>query len=259
MSLKDKRILLTGAAGGIGSLVTERLMQAGAFVTGIDRAEASECDHTIQGDLSTPAGIEAIASEVQQQDWDILVNLAGIQHFGPAEAQSASHTAASYMVNLVAPVMLTQALLPGMKARGTGQIINIGSVFGSINFAHFATYSSAKAGLKGFSDALRRELVGLDVGVTYIAPRAVKTALNSGQVLDFARITNMKMDDAADVADRIVAAIQRKEKTVYIGFPESLFVRVNAILPGLVDIALSGNDRKVRGLFDAPTQPVHGN
>ena len=76
------------------------------------------------------------------------------------------------MVNLVAPARLTQAVLPGMKSRGRGQIANVGSIFGSINFAHFATYSSAKAGMRALSQSLRRELAGTGIDVTYVAPRA---------------------------------------------------------------------------------------
>jgi short-subunit dehydrogenase len=136
-----------------------------------------------------------------------------------------------------------------MKARGGGQIVNVGSIFGSINFAHFVTYSSAKAGLRGLSQALRRELAGTGVDVTYIAPRAVKTPLNTAQVLAFAKLTKMQMDEPGAIADRIVAAIKDRRRDVYFGGPESVFVRLNALLPGLVDRALAANDRKAAQLF----------
>jgi len=136
-----------------------------------------------------------------------------------------------------------------MKARGAGQIVNVGSIFGSINFAHFATYSSAKAGLRGFSQALRRELSGTGIDVTYVAPRAVRTALNSPAVMEFARLTHMNMDAPEAIAARIVAAARARKRDVYFGFPEALFVRVNALFPGLVDGALAANDRKAARLF----------
>jgi short-subunit dehydrogenase len=215
----------------------------------VDRVAPRAAVPWLQGDLGSVEGLERVADAVAQKDWDILINLAGIQHFGPVERQSPEHLAASYMVNLVAPVRLTQAVLPSMKARGAGQIVNIGSIFGSINFAHFATYSSAKAGLRGFSQALRRELSGTGVGVTYIAPRAVRTPLNSPAVMQFAAITHMNMDDPDVIARRIVKAIRADRRDVYFGFPESLFVRINAIAPALVDGALAANDRKAAGLF----------
>jgi len=136
-----------------------------------------------------------------------------------------------------------------MKARGRGHIVNIGSVFGSINFAHFVTYSSAKAGLRGFSEGLRREVAGSGIDVTYVAPRAVRTPFNGDDVLRLAAATRMNMDEPEAVAKRILRAISRHEKDVYIGFPESLFVRLNALMPRLVDVALASDDRKARALF----------
>jgi len=246
MRFDGKSILVTGGAGGLGRLICADLAEQGAEVTVLDRAADNS---GLACDLSTPEGLEQAAKAVSDRRVDVLVNLAGIQHFGPVETQSPESLTASYMVNLVAPVRLTQAVLPGMKARGGGQIVNVGSIFGSIGFAHFATYSSAKAGLRGFSQALRRELAGSGVDVTYVAPRAVRTPLNSAAVLEFARLTGMNMDAPEDVARRIVAAIGARRRDVYLGFPESFFVRLNAVLPGLVDRALAANDRKAAQLF----------
>lgn len=249
MSLEGKSVLLTGGAGGLGALIDARMTAQGARVTVMDRQAPALAGDFLQQDLSTPAGLDAAAAAAGWRDWDILVNLAGIQHFGPMERQSPEHLFASYMVNLVAPARLIQAVLPRMKARGDGQIVNVGSIFGSINFAHFVTYSSAKAGLRGLSQALRRELAGTGVDVTYIAPRAVKTPLNTAQVLAFAKLTKMQMDEPGAIADRIVAAIKDRRRDIYFGGPESVFVRLNALLPGLVDRALAANDRKAAQLF----------
>lgn len=248
MPLRDKSVLITGGAGGLGSLVARRLDKAGVRVTVLDRVRPP-VGAFLAHDLSTPSGIEAAAAEVAGRDWDVLVNLAGIQHFGPLELQSPAHLTASYLVNLVAPVRLTQAVLPRMKARGTGQIVNIGSVFGSISFAHFVTYSSAKAGLRGFSEALRRELADTGVAVTYVAPRAMRTPLISPKLMSFAKLTRMPLDEPDKVARLIVDAIRRRRRDFSIGFPESLFMRVNAVAPDLIDRALLANDRKARSLF----------
>ncbi|WP_374574924.1 SDR family NAD(P)-dependent oxidoreductase [Phenylobacterium sp.] len=249
MPFDGKRILLTGGAGGLGSLIGHQLVAEGAHVTVLDRARPTTYGHFMQHDLGSAEGLEAAAADVAARDWDVVVNLAGIQHFGPFERQSPEHLTASYLVNLIAPVRLSQAVLPKMKARGSGQIVNVGSIFGSINFAHFVTYSSAKAGLRGFSQALRRELSGTGVDVTYVAPRAVRTALNSPAVMEFAKLTHMNMDAPEKIAERIVGAIRARKRDVYFGFPEALFVRVNALFPGLVDGALAANDRKAARLF----------
>ena len=247
--LERKSVLITGASGGLGGLVARRLMAGGAHVVALGRTRPDDVDAFLRHDLSTADGIESAARAVEGGRWDILVNLAGVQHFGPVEQEDPAQLLSGYMVNLVAPVRLSQAVAPGMKARGSGQIVNIGSIFGSINFAHFATYSSAKAGLRGFSQALRRELAGTGVDVTYVAPRAVRTAMVSERVLEFAKLTQMRIDPPEATARRIVSAIRKRRRDVYLGFPESLFVRLNALMPDLVDRALSANDRKAAQLF----------
>lgn len=247
--LDRKSILITGASGGLGALVAGQLAAEGAHVVALGRHRPPAADGFLQHDLATPAGIEAAARAVEGGRWDILINLAGVQHFGPVEAEDQEHLLAGYLVNLVAPIRLTQAVLPAMRQRGSGQIVNIGSIFGSVNFAHFATYSSAKAGLRGFSQALRREMAGTGVDVTYVAPRAVRTAMVSERVLEYAKLTQMRIDPPEATARRIVAAIRERRRDVYLGFPEAFFVRLNALLPGLVDRALSANDRKAAQLF----------
>jgi short-subunit dehydrogenase len=130
-----------------------------------------------------------------------------------------------------------------MLARGTGKIVNIGSTFGSIGFAWFSAYSASKFALRGFSEALRRELADSGVTVAYIAPRAVKTKLNTAAVYQMAHATGMRMDAPSWVAGRVIRAIRHDRKDVYLGFPESLFVRVNTLLPRLVDMALRKQNR----------------
>ena len=83
-------------------------------------------------DLSTPDGIAEASTVVAREEPDVLVNMAGVQYFGPAECQSFEDMHDSYMVNLVAPAALCSACLSAMKRRNSGQIANIGSIFGSI-------------------------------------------------------------------------------------------------------------------------------
>jgi short-subunit dehydrogenase len=250
MSLLDgKMVVVTGAAGGIGSLVAARLRAEGAWVAGVDRAPCPDCDHQIEGDLATEAGIAAVAARLTDMDIDLIVNLAGVQYFGPFADQSAEALWLGYAVNLLAPSLLIRAVLGRMIARDRGRIVNIGSVMGSIPFAHFAAYSSAKAGLKALSDALRRELAGTNVEVTHISPRAVRTPLATPKIREFATATRMHMDEPDYAAARIVAAIRDGARDVVIGFPESLFVRMNAVTPRLIDRALAANDRKAAALF----------
>lgn len=249
--LEGRKLVVTGAAGGIGSLVCALFRAEGAHVTGVDRVPCEACDESIIADLSTPQGLEELSIQLAGRRVDILANIAGIQYFGPAERQSAQSIWLGYAVNLIAPVTLTRAVLPQMQARGDGQIVNVGSVLGAINYPYFAAYSSSKAGLKGFSEGLRRELSGMGIAVTYIAPRAVRTAFNNAEVNRFMAMTGMTADDPQHVARQIVEAAIARRRELSIGFRERIFTRLNALFPRLIDAGLSGQAVKARSLFSA--------
>lgn len=255
-SLEGRTILVTGGAGGIGSPLVSLLRNRGAQVTTLGRGDMP--GRHIRADLSTQAGIAHAAEQARLLAPQMLFNIAGRQYFGPVEGQRPADLLGDYLVNLVAPVTLTQAVLPTMKQRGRGHIVNVGSVFGSINFAHFAGYSSAKAGLKGFSQALRREVRGTGITVCHVAPRAVRTGFNGPLVQRFAELTGMAQDESIRVARRILAAAQAGKAETVIGWPEAFFTRLNALFPGLVDRALAGNDAKAASLFSHPTAPTGG-
>lgn len=254
MPLEGKTIAMTGGSGGIGRALAKELKSAGARLAIVSRrSDAPEGCALIRADLSSPHDIDDAAGNIARQAPDILINMAGIQHFGPLEDETPEHLAQGLMVNLIAPVALTRAVLPLMKQRRSGHIVNVGSIFGSIPFAHFASYSAAKAGLHGFSQALRREVAGLGIAVTHIAPRAVKAGLTTPEVLRFAQLARISLDEPEAVARRIAKAIALRRKEVYIGFPESAVVRINALLPRLVDRALAPTDARARAhLFAKP-------
>lgn len=247
--LDGQAIFVTGAAGGIGTLVCQRLRSAGAHVTGIDRIESSAADASIVADLSDQTALSQLGAQLAGQRVDMLVNIAGFQYFGPMERQAADNIWLGYVINLVAPATLIAAVLPQMQARNAGHIVNLGSVMGSINFPYFAAYSSSKAGLRGLSEALRREVHGRDIAVTYIAPRAVRTAFNNADVNRFMAMTGMAADSPEHVADRIVKAILARKKDVVIGGKESLFIRLNALFPRMVDAGLAGQTAKASTMF----------
>ena len=248
MKIAGKLVAITGGSGGIGSLLTNHIIGEGGKLLVIDRV-ATATGEFLQGDLSNLEGIANVAEALADRKPDILINLAGIQYFGMFDKQPSQHVVFMHTINLIAPSLLAQAVIPAMRSRGGGQIVNIGSVFGSIPFAHFVTYSSTKAGLKALSQGLRRELAGSGITITHISPRAVKTALNDARVIKLAGLTNMKMDTPEHVAGRIMHAIETDKKDMVIGAPEAFFTRINALLPGVVDNALAKNDLIARNIL----------
>jgi short-subunit dehydrogenase len=250
MPLSRRKIVLSGSSGGIGQFVGARLLERGASLATISRsASGLPSARHLTADLSSEAGRKSAVSFVEDEQPDVLINLAGVQYFGPAEQQSGSDVEATYAVNLIAPVLLSRAVLPAMKRKRSGQIVNIGSILGSIGFAYFATYSSSKAGLRLFSEALRRELADTGIVVTYVAPRAARTGLITRKVAQYADLTKMAIDEPDGVAIRLVDAVERGDKEVFFGGAERFFVKVNGVLPRLVDFLLANNDRKASALF----------
>ena len=247
--IRGQRVVLTGAAGGIGTMLTFRLRELGATIIGIDRTACLACDEAIIADLSDAQSLRDVSSQLAAQRVDILINLAGVQYFGPFDRQEPADIWTGYVVNLITPATLIRAVLPQMIMRRSGQIANIGSVMGAVHYPHFATYSSSKAGLRGLSEGLRRELGKSPITITHVAPRAVRTAFNDDRVLRFLEVAGMSADEPSMVANRIVKAIVDKRKDVTIGAAERLYSRVNALFPRLIDAGLYGTTAKARALF----------
>lgn len=266
MKIEGSRILITGAAGGIGCALALELARRGAILLLSGRAgnaltavcsEASRLGARVfmlEADLLEANAVERLAAQAKAAAGgvDILVNLAGISSFKLFQNEDSASIERLWQVNVIAPLALTRALLPSMLARGSGRVVNIGSIFGSIGFACFANYSATKSAIRGFSQALRRELDGSGVGVSYVAPRYTRTPLNSSTVDRMAQAVKMNSDSPELVANHIVRAIEKDRDELYIGFPESLFVRINAVLPRIVDFALRKQTRTMRD-FAAPT------
>lgn len=249
LPLEGKTIVMTGAAGGIGSALARVLQSAGATVTGVDRVECPGCHANIVTDLGDAEALARLSAWLATHPPDILVNVAGVLGFGLLERQTAAALALCYTINLIVPATLAGAVAAPMRARGSGQIVNIGSVLGAIPYPWFAAYSSSKAGLAAFSQALRRELSGSGVTVTHISPRAAKTAFNSSDVNRFLDLTGMTADDPEWVAERIAAAIIARRDTVMIGWTERCFAVLNALVPWLVDRGLMSQIKRVRAAF----------
>ena len=262
--LHDARVVLTGAAGGIGTEIAKELVrkQCRVGLVGRNKVKLDELAEELKalgGDvLVIPADIthqsarKSIVDAMinRYQGIDVLINNAALMSFKEFEHQDDADIEALFTTNLISPILLTKELLPALKKSPKAHIINMGSTFGSIAFACYSTYSASKFGIRGFSESLRRELEGTSVMVSYFAPRAVKTTLNSSKVYEMARKIKMNMDEPEWIAKKVVHAIVKNKKEAYFGFPESIFVRINSILPRLVDKALSGQTRIMKQYCD---------
>jgi short-subunit dehydrogenase len=249
MQLTGRTAVLTGASGGIGAAMAQALAQAGVHLLLVGRRAAAlqplatrlgGSHLPLVADLATADGRAVVqqACAALPQGVDILINNAGIGAFGAFEAQPPDQIEALISGNLLAPMLLTQALLPALRRAPRGLIVNVGSAFGGLGYPGFTAYAASKFGLRGFSEALRRELADSAVGVLYLAPRATATAINSEGVVAL----NAALGNATDAPQVVARALLRqlRDERPYraIGGPQRVFARLNALLPGLVDRAI---------------------
>lgn len=259
MELHDASVILTGATGGIGRLLALRLADAGAnlVLTGRRQAALDELAQTLSGktqvvtvvaDLSQPDGRERVMQMALEEFGavDLAILSAGGMILDAFEHSPAESVERLINVNLTAPILMSQALVSSMKPRGKGRITMVGSVLGSIGMPYYAAYCASKAGLQRFAESLRRELDGSGVEISYLAPRATDTALNDANARAMQKATGTKMDSAEWVADEILRGITGDKAEAYFGWPERFFVKLNALLPRLVDGALMKQARKMR-------------
>jgi 3-hydroxybutyrate dehydrogenase len=189
VDLTGRRVLVSGAASGIGRAVAERLALAGAAVTVLDldggaaeKVAAGIGGEALQADLSDYGVLDSLEFEA-----DVLVNNAGVQHVDAIEEFPPEKFSMMMRLMLEAPFRLAQKALPGMYEKGWGRVINISSVHGLRASPYKAAYISAKHGLEGLSKVIALE--GGPKGVTSncICPAYVRTPLVEGQIADQAR------------------------------------------------------------------------
>ena len=253
MKLAGCRTLLTGAGSGIGRSLAIILAARGARLVLVGRhagrLDATVCAIRASGgeacaivhDLGDPGahGQLADAAAASLGGLDLLVNNAGVSSFREFASENPAAIEDLVGTNITAPMLLTRAVLPAMLAAGSGHIVNVGSILGSIGFPHFAAYSASKFALRGFSEALRRELAGSGIGVSYVAPRTTRTAINPELVYELSADGGGAVDEPDAVAALIADAIAAGRDELYIGWPEKLAVRLNALLPRLIGQVLA--------------------
>jgi len=250
MKFDEMRVVLTGATGGIGRDIARELAARGASLLLVGRSgdtladldrelrmNGADVSHVV-ADIGENQGIARVleaATAMPGGAANVLVNNAGINEFGVFATQRPSDIAAVMTTNVVAPMLLTHALLPVLNLQDEAIVMNVGSILGSIGLPGQVAYSASKFGLHGFSEALRRETQGTSINVLYVAPRATNTEMNNAEMRNFNKATGTASDDPTDVAQCVVSTLGAQRSERFIGWPERLFVKLNALFPSLVD------------------------
>ena len=251
MKAHQARIVLTGATGGIGRAAATAFVAAGACVLLAGRSartlaalagqltERQDVDPDqvswVVGDLRAAREVEQLAGRAADWRCNVLVHGAGAPAFGALHAFDAGAMAAVLETNLLAPMQLTRALLPHLGRQARSQVICVGSVLGAIGLPGYSVYSASKFGLRGFAEALRRELADSAVRVQYLGPRSTRTAFNDAAAEAYAEATGSASDSAERVAAQLLRMLEDEAPERFLGFPEKLGVRLNGLAPAAMD------------------------
>ena len=261
MKASESRVLFTGAGGGIGNAAVTLLVKAGASVMLVGRsparlaaqarALARDCGVERQrvewyaADLTRVPSLGGIAEVAIGWGCNVVVHNAGVPGFGRIESLDANGMAQVLHLNLFAPMLLTQTLLPHLRGLPQAQIIFVGSVLGRLGLPGFSVYSASKFGLRGFAESLRRELGDTRVRVQYLGPRSTRTGFNSGEVESYNHATGTAMDTPDIAARALLQMLESGRAERFLGFPEKLAVRLNGLAPTLLDGAFDKHRRSL--------------
>jgi NAD(P)-dependent dehydrogenase (short-subunit alcohol dehydrogenase family) len=276
-NLKGQVAFVTGGSRGLGFCIAEELTRRGCDVVicARDVEELARAAARLSGRvLAIPCDISD-RSEVQQAiraaserfgRVDILVNNAGIIQVGPLGAMTEEDFEDALAINFRGAMYATLAVLPEMRERHDGQIVNITSIGGKVAVPHLLPYDCAKFALVGFSEGLRAELAAEGIGVTTVVPGLMRTgsplhAWFKGKherefawftVSDMLPLTSMNAERAAR---RIVDAAARNEAEVTLGWQAKLLRVAHDLMPGLTADLLGLINRLLPSSVDESVMP----
>lgn len=247
--------LLTGATGGIGQAVA-RLLDSQGYQLILHGRNELKLDtlkkslvgnhHIISGDLSDAEVRKALIDEAftdREHQPTLLINNAGVSQFKPFDEMMSHDVTSLISTNLVSTIDFTRLFLN--KVNGASTIINVGSAFGAIGYPGYSLYCASKFGLKGFTEALMRELIDTEHRVCYFAPRATKTNINTRNVERMNNALGNHADSPEFVAQEMLKLINSNKRRKTVGWPEKLFSRINGCFPEIVDKAINKQTKTI--------------
>ncbi len=228
--------LVTGGSSGIGAAIAEQLAAAGCRVVVLgrdpDRLDAlarRTGARALVADLSSADGLARAAGATA--DVDLLVHSAGRGWAGDLTSMAGPDIDALVALNLTAPIHLTRAALPGMRARGRGQLVFVASI-AAVGVGGEAVYATTKAGLRAFAASVRLEVAGEGIGVTTLLPGAVRTPFFGHRGKPYDRRFPRQVEPS-EVASALLGAIELRQAEVFVPQWLTVAARVRGAAPEL--------------------------
>jgi 3-oxoacyl-[acyl-carrier protein] reductase len=227
MELKGRVVLITGAGRGIGRALAHAFAAAGAKVALLGKTKKNLLEVqrelkdsgaptvVLAADVSDEGVVSRAVAAAEQElgPVDVLVNNAGIFAMAPVEKMDTLVFDRILAVNLRGPFLMCRALLPGMKSRKRGHIVNISSTAGRRGFAGGGAYCASKFGLAGLTEAMRYEARTSNVRVTCVYPSTVNTDLMKKSGTDLKAERAIQPEDIANAVVSLVAMDDRAMTT----------------------------------------------
>lgn len=262
--LHGKTILITGGSRGLGLVMARQLVEAGARLAICARDEAelerAQTDLVQRGgdvlaltcDVTARAQVEHMVQQVRDHFGaiDILINNAGTDIVGPVENMAMQDYDDLMQLHFWAPLYTTYAVLPEMRARRSGRIVNISSVGGKVVSPHMVAYCASKFALTGLSEGLRVELARTGISVTTVCPGLIYTGVNDHALFKGQRRKEYTWFSISEslpllstspekVARVAIAGLRRGAAEVVVPLPVLLMARFYGLFPGLMTNLLS--------------------
>ncbi len=175
-----KKALVTGGTRGIGASIAQTLLDAGYIVSVTGTKKEANTKNGLEYlacDFSNKEELNQFTNAIKKMEFSVLVNNAGTNKLGLLENYDVCDFEKIQLINVIAPFMLCQSVIPGMCKRGFGRIVNITSIFGVVSKEERSAYSASKFGLTGLNKALSLEVAKHNVLVNCLAPGFVETDL----------------------------------------------------------------------------------
>jgi short-subunit dehydrogenase len=258
MELRGKRVLITGASRGIGESLARRFAATGARVALVARSAdaieklAADLDGTAHpADLADPMQVATLINHVEDEAGpiDVLVNNAGVDLTGALTDLEPERIQELIAINLLAPMLLSRAVIPAMRARGRGHIMNVSSLAGTNALPGLAPYSTSKAGLSHFTAALRAECKGTGITTTLAEIGPVESTMMQSlhghppTERALARLTRLRVAvelDMDTVVDALVNGIERSKRHVRLPRRNALFPIMTEAPRRITELLLTG-------------------
>ncbi len=226
MQIKDKTVLITGAARGIGQAIAKELAHAGAHIIGVDlcledmqdtAAAIQKFGRNFKGfacDVTDEPAVRNMIEEAKKLNsgFDVLINNAGVLPSGPFVERDFDVWRKTIEVNLIGLMALTQVVLPYFLSKNSGYIVNIASIAGKFGTEGVVAYAASKHGVVGFSSALREELRNTKISVSWICPSVAATRMGKGIPSHFLA----PLIQPEDVARAVRRAIKKNASEVFV-------------------------------------------